>query len=130
MATITLSKYTELVMEVLKPNGSLVTGRINSQFLSAIRGNVYSFVCRLLEKDLVRCKVPLPKIWLDENGRAREADFVKDDGTTETVVNETPDEPDYSEADVEDMPLGPKELEEMYKAKYNIGEEEDEGGGK
>jgi hypothetical protein len=66
MATITLSKYTEVIMDVLKLDSSLVTGRINSQFLSAIRGNLYSFVCRLLEQNLARYKGPLPKIWLDE----------------------------------------------------------------
>jgi hypothetical protein len=61
-------------------------------------------------------------IWLEENGRAREADFLKDEGTTGTVVNKTPDEPDFKEVAIEDLPSGTKELEEMYKAKYTIGE--------
>jgi hypothetical protein len=54
---------------------------------------------------------------------------VRHDGATETVVNDTPDEPYYSEANVEDMPPGPKELEEMYNPKYHIGEEEEEDEG-
>jgi hypothetical protein len=64
----------------------------------------------------------LPTIWLEENGRTREAEFLEGEVTTRTAVNETPDQPDYKEFEIQNLPSGTEELEKMCKAEHTIEE--------